>query len=359
MLTYSKQDFNTDFLSFSNNQLPPRLINEAGQFKLEFVHWLVDHREVTYERLNEFYHFLGIDENLRTSLTKNLIESYSLTIPRKLTKILQVAQTFNELGMALGYFNDQHRLTPSWWDSDQCRKILGNYTTSTIPTQFFKQVNPLLAAFISVIHNSNSLIQGGGLDPARVEADRMFKAIEYANNNRIDRWNWYSFSSTKATEQPESSIVRCSDDCSGWSFRYSYDAIKRISDAGLDLSTLCFRYKKAFILDIEEVAQAEIDAAAKKMKFKGDLSTTKIYRIVKGIAIKNTNDIGYGMWRIFGTDIETVVDRYEIDLTDHYIAVLKTPTDSMQAITTSIGRSLSSTNRQVMKGVMDSFELSF
>jgi hypothetical protein len=140
---------------------------------------------------------------------------------------------------------------------------------------------------------------------------------------------------------------------------YNYDAVRRITDANIDLAELHFRYKKAFVLDIEEVSQDEIDAAAKKMKFKGDTSTTKVYRIVNGFALKNSSAMDYHMWNRHGSDISEVIEDYEIDLEGYYLSVLRTPTSFMQSITTSIGRSLSSTNRQVVKGVMDSFELSF
>ena len=185
-----------------------------------------------------------------------------------------------------------------------------------------------------------------------VETVTAYNEIKRVIDFRIERWGWRRAHDVTYDSDPYSE-ARIDRENSNryWNFIYTPDSLKRIKTSGLDLNKLEFRNRKAFVVDIETVDDEEIKAAAKKMKFKGDLSCTKIFRIVSGIAIKNINKIdGWGL---------APGDDNQMDLKDHYIAYVNTPNHTFQAITTSIGRSLSSSNKQVTKGVFDSLDLAF
>ena len=129
------------------------------------------------------------------------------------------------------------------------------------------------------------------------------------------------------------------------------------TNINLDHEMLLFNGRKTVIQAVEEVSQDEVNKAAKKMKFNGDLSTVRCYKIVEGFKVKNSR-MFTDYWFMRRADSDRIRGNLE-SLSGKYIVVSENDTSKFQAVTTSIGRSLSSVNRKVTTGVMDALDLSF
>ena len=129
------------------------------------------------------------------------------------------------------------------------------------------------------------------------------------------------------------------------------------TNIGLNHDQLLFNGRKTVIMSVEEVSQDEINKAAKKMKFNGDLSTVRCYKILEGFKVKNSRMFN-DYWFLRRADADRISPNLE-SLSGKFIVVSENHTSKFQAVTTSIGRSLSSVNRKVTTGVMDALELSF
>ena len=129
------------------------------------------------------------------------------------------------------------------------------------------------------------------------------------------------------------------------------------TNINLDHEMLLMNGRKTVIQAVEEVSQDEINKAAKKMKFNGDLSTVRCYKILEGFKVKNSRMFN-DYWFMRRADSDRIRGNLE-SLSGNYIVVSENDTSKFQAVTTSIGRSLSSVNRKVTTGVMDALELSF
>jgi len=147
---------------------------------------------------------------------------------------------------------------------------------------------------------------------------------------------------------------------SGVEFNMPIESFKRVlkADYELDSTLLQYQNRKVIICDLEEVSDQEVAQAAKKMKFSGDLSCVRCFKITKGYKIKDAR-VFNNYWELRRRSNSQIGDYFE-DISDiTYLVISETPTTSFQSITSSIGRCLSSVNRRVSGAVLDSLDLSF
>lgn len=126
-------------------------------------------------------------------------------------------------------------------------------------------------------------------------------------------------------------------------------------NADILCSNLRFNNKKVLIAGIEEVSAEEIAGAAKKIKTVTDLNGVRMYRITKGLVIKNSQEVNdYWRWRRKDREQQ---EKSVGTLENHYIAVMDTPENSFKTIGTTLGRTISSCSRQLTNKVMASLDL--
>jgi len=131
--------------------------------------------------------------------------------------------------------------------------------------------------------------------------------------------------------------------------------IVNLFNANIFCSHLRSNNKKVLIASIESVSDEEIAGAAKKIKTVTDLNGVKMYRIKKGMVIKNSQEVNdYWGWRR-----RTVEEQNKSvgSLEGHYIAVMDTPENSFKTIGTTLGRTISSCSKQLTNKVMESLDL--
>lgn len=178
----------------------------------------------------------------------------------------------------------------------------------------------------------------------------------------LDNYNWQQCVSVKSLESTKETRLTVGD--SGYTERLNVEITREDlmnlyenTNINLNHDELLMNGRKTIIRAVKEVPQDEINAAAKKMKFNGDLSTVRCYKITSGTKVKNSR-IFNDYWFMKRCDNEKITNVLE-DISENYIVVSENDTSKFQSITTSIGRSLSSVNRQVTNKVMDSLDLSF
>jgi len=204
------------------------------------------------------------------------------------------------------------------------------------------------------------VINFASLDLEKIEVDSKKEYFKVYMRNLVDSWAWPSVASLTFNESEETGLsVNPRSGSETLRFNINFPSFKRLSASNIEIDSraLNFRGKKVALLDVEKVSYATISSAARKMKFIGDLKHIEVYKILKGYQIKSSRNFT-NTWSLRGLDEERLLQLFE-DISEHYVIISKSPTRSFQAITTSIGRGLSSTNRKVTGAVMDSFNLSF
>jgi len=178
----------------------------------------------------------------------------------------------------------------------------------------------------------------------------------------LDNYNWSQCISVRSYEDTKATEIKVKDP--GLTERLDLDITREDlmtlfenTNISLKHSELLMNGRKTLIQAVEEVPVDEINKAAKKMKFNGDLSSVRCYKITSGIKVKNSR-IFNDYWFMKRCDSIRIEEQLE-DISGNYIVVSENDTSKFQSITTSIGRSLSSVNRQVTNKVMDSLDLSF
>ena len=359
-------------------------------------------REAQYEELGEFdengivyineeffdavdallaAHTLHLNEITTSSLLKNNVPNYD----EMLTKFLDFKQCNLEVNYVKVAEEKDHRLhyrliqdvlqTDRWNSGIVTTNSVAHFYTEA---KYSRNRDKSLATleefyFGSELKNQiNTMIQ-------RINALTILQSYrtidtnfaKYRNNSAnyaqyigrmLDNYNWqqcaqvHSYDTTEATtlEVKEPGVTERID------INVTREDIMNLyenTNISLDHSQLLMNGRKTLILGVEEVSQDDINNAAKKMKFNGDLSSVRCYQITAGVKVKNSR-IFNDYWFMKRCDSEKIESQLE-DISGNYIVVSENHTSKFQAVTTSIGRSLSSVNRKVTTGVMDALELSF
>lgn len=240
-------------------------------------------------------------------------------------------------------------------------------TTDTLEDDFVRSVHSLkhyqeiISEMINRIAICRVFLERDVVDLNKIKASRAKNSYLHYVRNLIDAYGWcntynHTFDENTPTgltvTEPRTTNNRLE-------INLTTDSLLRIKDSGisLDPQDLLANGRRTLIMDIEPVSNEELKQAAHKMKFNGDLSNIKCFKINKGYKIKNTRLFAdYWAMRSFAT--ERIFANME-DISGSYIINAETPTTSFQAVTTSIGRSLSSVNRKITNNVMDKLELAF
>lgn len=199
------------------------------------------------------------------------------------------------------------------------------------------------------LENSSMNFEKAALDSKRERFRHFFTTL-------VDAYNWTNEAKPTFNDKEKPGLVATLENVE---FNLPSDSFKRVIESGieLDINKLQFQGRKTILCDLEKVSDEDLERAAKKMKFNGDLSSVNCYKILSGYKIKDAR-IFHNYWHLRKLDPQGKAELFE-DISGNFVVVSKTPTSSFQAITTSIGRCLGSVNRKVTTAVMDSFDLGF
>ena len=172
-------------------------------------------------------------------------------------------------------------------------------------------------------------------------------------HNLYDRHGWNSATDFRV-DYGEESVCGLTDD-GNISVRVNRADITSLYNANIKNKDLRFGGKKVIVSSLTPVCPDEVAAAAKKIKTVTDLNGLKLYRIDKGIVIKNSQEVNdYWNWRRFSDERKA---KAVCSLEGHYLAVMDTPEMSFQTVGTSLGRTISSCSKQLQNKVMESLDL--
>jgi hypothetical protein len=177
---------------------------------------------------------------------------------------------------------------------------------------------------------------------------------QYAKDlhNLYDRHGWTS--ATEFKVDVDESFCGL-DDSSMIKVYLDRDDITSLFNAGVKNNDIRSSGKKVIISSVKEVQADEVADAAKKIKTVTDLNGLKLYRIEKGIVIKNSQEVNdYWNWRRFDDERKA---KAVGSLEGHYLAIMDTPENSFQTVGTSLGRTISSCSKQLQNKVMESLDL--
>ena len=255
------------------------------------------------------------------------------------------------------HFDTEYRYERRRSDThDQARVIVESMT-------FASQVDDQLNALVMRKNALQILQQYRTVDTNFTKFMHNKHSYEQYVGRMIDSYNWNQCYTIKSGDEIISTGFKVND-TDQVDNRIGLDITRKdlmnlIENTNIDLShdMLLMNGRKTIIQAVEEVPQEEINAAAKKMKFNGNLDSVRCYKIVEGFKVKNSRMFN-DYWLMRRCDPDRILNNLE-DLSGNYIVVSENDTSKFQAVTTSIGRSLSSVNRKVTTGVMDALDLSF
>jgi len=172
-------------------------------------------------------------------------------------------------------------------------------------------------------------------------------------DNLYDRHGWNMATDFRVDHGEESACGVTGDGTIA--VRVNREDLTSLFNAKIQNNELRFGGKKVIVASLTEVDASEVANAAKKIKTVTDLNGLKLYRIEKGIVIKNSQEVNdYWNWRRFDSERKA---KAVSSLEGHYLAVMDTPEMSFQTVGTSLGRTISSCSKQLQNKVMESLDL--
>ncbi|MDB4408935.1 hypothetical protein N9165_02615, partial [Akkermansiaceae bacterium] len=172
-------------------------------------------------------------------------------------------------------------------------------------------------------------------------------------HNLYDRHGWSNATDFRV-DNGEESVCEITEEGT-ISVRVNRQDLTSLFNARIQNNELRFGGKKVIVASLTDVDASEVANAAKKIKTVTDLNGLKLYRIEKGIVIKNSQEVNdYWNWRRFDSERKA---KAVSSLEGHFLAVMDTPEMSFQTVGTSLGRTISSCSKQLQNKVMESLDL--
>lgn len=238
-----------------------------------------------------------------------------------------------------------------------------NYLHDETKYEYAKKADTHAQAYTNLLEYSVStmvaidlFLENSSMDFEKAALDSKKERFRHFFTTLVDAYNWTSEAKPTFNDKGTPGLVTTFENIQ---FNLPSDSFKRVIESGieLDVNKLQFQGRKTILCDLEKVSDEDLEKAAKKMKFNGDLSSVNCYKILSGYKVKDAR-VFHNYWHLRRLDQQGKAELFE-DISGNFVVVSKTPTSSFQAITTSIGRCLGSVNRKVTTAVMDSFDLGF